>query len=115
MYIEYLLIYIIYIIDILFDGAVDDNNTNSGAANMQSKLNNTNDDDQYSNDDDDDEGMKGSEFIIQPLKIVDNTSEDVICYLWYIPSQIEIVMVYSLSIFLLYSYYIIIFQMFLIY
>lgn len=37
--------------------------------------------------------MKHSDFCIQPLKVYDGSIEESICYLWYIPSEIEIIMV----------------------
>jgi len=72
-------------------------NDNNGLDNKQSNLTNDSDNDEYNEEEEEDvndDDANNSDFIIHPLKIIDNTSEDPICNLWYIPSQVEIIMVY---------------------
>ncbi|ORX43352.1 hypothetical protein BCR36DRAFT_373851, partial [Piromyces finnis] len=79
------------VLEISDDEVVHDNNSESGNIISNNKLNKNNvinNEDQYNSNDD----LNDSSFIIQPLKICDNSNDESICYLWYISSPIEIIM-----------------------
>eukprot|EP00833_Pecoramyces_ruminatium_P018554 jgi/Orpsp1_1/1192586/evm.model.d7180000094446.1 len=69
-----------------------DPHTSNGSEENRSEEDNNNDNDNNDYESDDDDDMKRSDFIIQPLKVLDTSSEEPICYLWYIPSPMEIIM-----------------------